>query len=108
MTPRQLGVEIVNAHDYRAGETVRERVEQLVRRCETAELTLAAVTGRNLASMDRHQLEARRNEIHVQLAAVNDQLHRINATRNGDLAAGRLAPTDGDAAPLEPSDPTAA
>lgn len=67
----------------------------------------------DLRSLTREQLEERRNDLHVQLAAVNDHLHRMGATRNGDLAAGRLAHVDeglrhcGDVVqPLDPSDPS--
>jgi predicted Co/Zn/Cd cation transporter (cation efflux family) len=92
MTPRQLASEIRVAHEGRDHQTFGETLARLTAVADTALVTLAAVTGRNLASMDRHQLEARRNELHVQLAAVNDRLQAIGATRNGDLASGRIAP----------------
>lgn len=44
----------------------------------------------SLDGLTREQLEDRRNELHVRLAAVNDRLRAMGATRNGDLAAGRM------------------
>jgi hypothetical protein len=61
----------------------------------------------DLNSLTREQLQQRRNDLHVQLAAVNDRLHAMGATRNGDLAAGRITPDLAGAAPLDPSDPSA-
>jgi hypothetical protein len=84
-------------------------LQHLVTAADTAQVTLAAVTGRNLAALSREQLEARRNELHVQLAAVNDAMLRMQAARTGDLAAGRPAYqfNDGtrEAGPIDPSDP---
>jgi hypothetical protein len=57
-----------------------------------------------LDHLTREQLEERRNELHVELAAVNDQLQRRNWTRNGDLAAARRAAWDAAGTPLECSD----
>jgi hypothetical protein len=62
-----------------------------------------------LADLAPHELEARRNELHVCLAAVNDELQRRGATRNARIAAQQQAARDVTNAatqPLDPSDPS--
>jgi hypothetical protein len=84
VTPRQLASEIRVAHEGRDHDTHGKALALLLAHAEPCPVVLSA--------LDRHQLEARRNALHVQLAAVNDRLQAIGATRNGDLAAGRIAP----------------
>ncbi|HEY8359265.1 MAG TPA: hypothetical protein VIL30_17590 [Ramlibacter sp.] len=78
MTPRQLAVEVENAYDNRSRDSLVRFLGRLTAAAESAQLTLAAVTGRNLGALTLEQLASRRNELHVQLAAVNDQVLRMN------------------------------
>lgn len=94
MSPRQLGAEVEVAHQGRDHDTHRRMLARLVALAEPAPLDVTA--------LDAQQLESRRNLLHVQLAAVNEQLQRIGRTRNGMLQAGKLA-ADPDAGSLEPS-----
>ncbi|MDB5732331.1 MAG: hypothetical protein JWQ03_2226 [Variovorax sp.] len=101
MTPRQLATEVRVAHEGRDHDTHARALALLLSHAEASPVVLSA--------LDRHQLEGRRNELHVQLAAVNDRLQAIGATRNGDLAANRLSCVANKryAASLDPSDPSA-
>jgi hypothetical protein len=104
LTARQLGQEVTNAFHYRAEDSHRTMLERLV--------GLATGEPENLATLTREQLELRRNELHVRLAAVNDLLQVMGATRKGDLASGRIRttrdlPESWGRMPLDPSDPSA-
>lgn len=97
MTPRQLGGEVEVAYHGRAEDTHRRCLARLV--------ALASTGPTNLAALTIEQLDARRNELHVQLAAVNDQLLRMNSAgrRTRVLRDGWLR-DHGES--IEPSDPT--
>lgn len=73
MTPRQMAREVENAYDGRDREHFARFVERLV---VAAERPLTSID-----CMCPAQLQARRNELHVQLAAVNDRLQPHIAAR---------------------------
>jgi len=100
MTPRQLGSEIEVAYHGRAEDSHRRFLGELIARAGAALPPLSTLT-------TREQLEERRNELHVQLAAVNDRLMRIRQA--GQLShhlerAEWLKASEGKGS-LDPSDP---
>lgn len=73
MTPAAFRQELANAYDGRD----REKMERALR----------VFTDPDLKTMTRERLEERRNVLHVQLAAVNDQLQRHDRLRNAQKRA---------------------
>lgn len=71
MTPHQLATEVQNAFDSRDRDQHTRFLARLAASTNPAQANLAALT--------REQLQERRNALHVQLAAVNDQLKRMDA-----------------------------
>lgn len=92
MSPTGLGNEVVLGYDSRD----RERVERAL-----ADLTLWPAVE---ASMTDQQLESRRNDLHVQLARVNDELQRRGRTRTQRQNAERAAWLATEAAKTRPLD----
>lgn len=97
LTPRQLVQEVTTAFHGRSEDTHRTMLARL-------ELAASgnAPSPKLLDCLTREQLEERRNELHVQLAAVNDRLQAHVRARAGRM--GFHADTIGADGCLDPSE----
>lgn len=79
LTPRQLATEVENAYHWRSEDTHRTMLARLVAAAG------AEPTPVDLERLTREQLEQRRNDLHVQLAAVNDRLQAHDRARTAAI-----------------------